>query len=388
MKKKRLALIILIILLLLPLWMWIAWLVTPKKKLVTAIIDKSTITLKGQEHLSFNWVLNNLRFTKTHTSGYDPSHDYFGFHPLKKEKYKVLGLERFSDEQLEQLSNDCDMVYVTDTYGVYVNEWYRKRNVGERSGMVYGGMSDEDLAFVKKMKTRNKLIVTEFNSIGSPTSPIVRGEFERIFGIKWSGWTCRFFNSLDPNTNKELPRWLVDIYKTNHKGKWPFKKAGIAFVKNRGEVVILEDEVDLNFPVPVIKLTTAGNSLSIADNIKYSYWIDVVEPDTSVNTILANFSLDITKKGAAILNKYDLPATIPAVTKSRAKDYQFYYLSGDFCDNEIDFSSSYYKGISLFKSLLYSDDDLMERESFFWNFYKPLITDIIEGYYNKRKPKQ
>ena len=388
MKNKRLALIVLIILLLIPLWMWIAWLVTPRKRLVSAIIDKSTITAKGQEHLSFNWVLNNLRFTKTHTSSYDPSHDYFGFHPLKNDKYKLFGLERFSDEQLEQLSNDCDMVYVTDTYGVYVNEWYRKRNMGERSGMVYGGMSDEDLAFLKKMKAKKKLIITEFNTIGSPTSPIVRGEFERNFGIKWSGWTCRFFNSLDTNTNKELPRWLVDIYKTNHKGIWPFKKAGIAFVKNRGEVVILEDELDLNFPVPVIKLTPAGNSLSIADNIKYSYWIDIVEPDTAVNIVLANFKIDVTVRGAAILNRYGLPATITAVTKSRAKDYQFYYLSGDFCDNEIDFSSSYYKGISMFKSLLYSKDDLMERESFFWNFYKPLITDIIEEYYNSRKVKQ
>lgn len=373
--------------LLLPLWMWLAWWLTPKRKLVTAIIDKSTLTTKGQEHLSFDWVLNSMRYTKTSSEGYDPATDYYGFHPLTKEKFKLSGLERFTDDQLEQLSNDCDLTYYTDTYGVYVNEWYRKRDEGERSGLVYGGMTQEDITYLQKMKQKNKLVICEFNTIGSPTSPDIRGQFEKLFGLKWSGWTCRFFNSLDTTENKDLPRWLVRNYKLTNNNKWPFKKAGIAFVKNRDNIVILEDEQDLNFPVPVIKSADGKSLQSITEDIRYPYWIDIVEPDTSVNTVLATFQLDVTVNGAEILNKYHLPSVIPAVTRNRLPGYQFYYLSGDFCDNEVDFSSSYYKGISIFKSLLYSKDDLLERESFFWNFYKPMMSEIIDNYYKTRNPK-
>lgn len=381
MKKKQIFFAFLVCLLLAPLWMWMAWLVTPKKKLVSAIIDKSTLTSLGQEHISFNWILNNLRYTKTSTLGYDPSRDYFGFKPLKKEKFNLTGLERFTDAQLEQLSNDCDLVYYTDTYGIYVNEWYRKRNIGERSGVIYGGMSDEDITYLSKMKLKNKLIITEFNTIGSPTSPVIRGKFERLFGLKWSGWTCRFFSSFDTSINLELPKWMVHNYKERHNGKWPFTGAGIAFIKNKGDVVILEDGKDLNFPVPLIKLTSEGKDADVNDNTKYPYWIDIIEPDNKTNKVLANFEINVTEKGAEILNRYSLPAVIPAVTKSRSNHYPFYYFSGDFCDNDVDFSSSYYKGISVFKNLLYSSDDLMERESFFWNFYKPLMSGIINDYY-------
>jgi hypothetical protein len=38
---------------------------------------------------------------------------------------------------LEKLSNDADIVYFTDTYGVYKNEWYKKRKT-ESGGMIYG----------------------------------------------------------------------------------------------------------------------------------------------------------------------------------------------------------------------------------------------------------
>src|SRR5207237_207926 len=108
----------------LPLWMWLAWLVTPKKKLVVAIIDKTVLTDQGQEHISFNWILNNERYIKTSKKKYKISQDYFGFFPLQNEKYKLKGLERFSNTQLQELSDDADMAYVTDTYGIFKNEWY------------------------------------------------------------------------------------------------------------------------------------------------------------------------------------------------------------------------------------------------------------------------
>jgi len=125
--------------------MWLVWFLTPKTKLVTAIIDKTVLTTEGQEHISLNWVLNHERYTKTSSEPYTISHDYYGFFPLKDEKFKIKGLERFSPSQLKQLSIDADLVYFTDTYGIYNNEWYQQKNVTERSGKLYGGLSNKDM---------------------------------------------------------------------------------------------------------------------------------------------------------------------------------------------------------------------------------------------------
>lgn len=157
------------------------------------------------KHSSFTWVLNNQRFTKTTTALYDNSHDYFGFFPMKNEKFRVKGLERFSPEMLWKLSNDADMVYFTDTYGVYKDEWYKKNSV-EGSGILYGGMSEQDIQLLQDMKAKHKLIISEFNTIGSGTSDKVRSEFENLFGLKWSGWIGRYFSSLDTISNSDLPK--------------------------------------------------------------------------------------------------------------------------------------------------------------------------------------
>lgn len=113
---------LLLLLILIPTCMWLAWVFTPPTKLVAIIVDKTVLTTDGQEHISLNWVLNNERYNKTQTQSYLGSRDYFGFFPLDDEAYEIKGLERFTFDQLEQLSEDADMIYVTDTYGIYKNE--------------------------------------------------------------------------------------------------------------------------------------------------------------------------------------------------------------------------------------------------------------------------
>src|SRR6185312_12424930 len=105
------------------------------------------------------------------------SNDYFGFFPKDDEKFKAKGLERFSSEQLKQLSNDADLTYFTDTYGVYKSDWYTQKNETGQKGILYGGMSAQDVEFLQDMKNRHKLIITEFNTIGSPTNADNRNKF-------------------------------------------------------------------------------------------------------------------------------------------------------------------------------------------------------------------
>jgi hypothetical protein len=367
-----------LIMILLPIGMWLAWLLTPEKKLVIAIIDKTVLTTKGQEHISLNWILNHNRFTKTSDEPYKIGKDYYGFFPLKNEEYELKGLERFSSNQLSQLSLDADLVYYTDTYGIYNNEWFEKGNVSERSGMLYGGLSDQDIEFLIEMKRRHKLILTEFNTIGSPTQVQNRKEFEKLFGLKWTGWTARYFDNLDLSVNQEIPPWLVLNYKRAHDGQWPFTQAGVAFVNN-DEVVILEEGQHLKNALPYIYVTPkAQERLGLPEKMKYSFWFDVMIPNLDVNQVEASFRFNLTGSGRQELAKNKIPLTFPAVMSHVDDDYRFYYFSGDFSDNPIGIISSYFKGVGFFKGVFYDDRDPSERSSFFWEFYRPLLNKILD----------
>lgn len=375
--KKRWFIVAMV--LLMPLWMLVAWLISPKTKLVAAIVDKTVLTKDGQEHISLSWLLNYHRYTKTTTKPYRISEDYYGFFPLENEKFRLKGLERFSSDQLVKLSNDADMVYITDTYGIFHNEWSQKQNNTERSGLVYGGMSQQDLDFLVLMKAKRKLIVSEFNTIASPTPLPVRMAFEKMFALRWTGWTGRYFENLDTTSNTELPRWLINNYKRDNDNKWPFSKAGIAFVSDDDQVVILEDGTHLSDGVPHILSSQEGQDIfGLPKRIKYTFWFDVIVADKRMNKQLAKFDIEANAKGRALLTKHKIPLQFPAVLTHSEADYRFYYFSGDFCDNNVGMTSSYLKGIGFFKWLFYNSDNTMERSSFFWNFYRPMMTKILE----------
>jgi hypothetical protein len=365
--------------LLLPLWMYIAWAFTSKKKLVLAIVDKTVLNQKAQEHVSLTWILNNQKFTKTPTQPYQVRNDYYGFFPMQDKKYQIKGLERFDDEQLNKLSNDADVVYFTDTYGVYKNDWYGVKSVNEPSGKIYGGMSTQDLQFLDDMKTKHKLVIAEFNTMESPTDEQTRTRFENMFGIHWTNWSARYFESLDSLKNKDLPEWLTHAFMAQHNNKWPFHKAGIAFVNDSGEVVVLEQDSYLNDAMPHILTAGYGqDQLSLPREIKYPYWFDVVSPDMRINHVVSRFVIDVNARGSAVLKKFNIPSTFPAITMHTGDDYKFYYFSGDFCDSMIGMGSSYFKGVGAFGWLFYNEDYDSERASFFWEFYRPMMTTILQ----------
>jgi hypothetical protein len=396
MKRKKVIILLSIAVLLFPVWMWLAWWLTPKRKLTVAIIDKTSMDRSVQKHISLDWVLNQQRFAKNHHALYSPGHDYFGFFPEGGDHYRIKGLERWSSGQLQQLAGDADMVYFADTYGVY------KTDSG-RSEILYGGMSQQDIGLLQEMKARHKLMIAEFNAIGSPTRSDVRQHFESLFGLHWSGWTARYFTSLDTLVNPELPHWLIDQYRWQHGGEWPFHRDGIVWVNsggnntennagdnssdNSGDIVILENGVDLTSPVPEIAARQAGlQELDLPTSIKYSFWFDVIEEDTAtgmagLNEAAAEFVIPVNARGAALLQQRHIPVRCPAVLRHQGADYSFYYFSGDFCNNPLSFGSSYFKGIGWFKRLFYHDADPGERQRFFWSFYRLMMTRILEDEY-------
>lgn len=370
---------------LLPLWMSIYWYLSPNRKLVVAIVDKSLFSEQGQQHVSLNWVLGQEKFSKTDKQQYQQTKDYYGFFASDKKKFVLKGLEQFSPNQLEQLSKDADLGYFTNSYGVFKNDGHGNADQGNGVFLQQTGMSAQDFQFLSGMKAKGKLVIIEFNALAPPTSPQIRSSFESLFGIKWTGWIGRYFDSFDSSKNKELPAWLIKDYRAQHKGFWPFKKGGIAFVHADKTIVILEEDNDLTSPYPEIKANKEGVSkFHLKESITYTYWFDIIDFDQNTNHAAASININTNSKGAAKLTKANIPNNFPAITLHQKDDYQFFYLSTDFSENPIGIKSANFKGMTLFKPFLYNARDRMDRRVFFWEIYQPLLTNILNDYYHSK----
>jgi hypothetical protein len=363
-----------------PLWMFLAWVIWPKTKLAIAIVDKTVLFTSGQEHASLNWILKNNKYSKANNDLYDVKKDYYGFFPNKNKKFDLKGLEKLSDRELEDLSRTFDMTYFTDTYGVYSKEWYLAKNLVERQRLLYGGLSVQDMLFLKKMKAKKKLVITEFNTFATPTPEHIAKDFEQTFKIKWTGWVGKYFDSFDTTQNKEIPRWLIDNYKTQNNNQWPFKKSGIAFVSKSDKIIILEYTTHLISEIPLIVTAKKERKhYNIPKSMKYSFWFDVVQTSRS-NKIISFYDIKVNEDGKNLLAQNNIPPQFPAIIEHYREDYKFYYFCGDYADNPISQGGSYFKGISYFRRLFYNDDVAAERVSFFWEFYKPMVESILRRY--------
>ncbi len=385
--KRYLIIAALVILFTFPVWMRVAWYLEGKKELKVVMVDKTTTTNEGIEHRSFNWVLYHEKYCKADRSLYSISKDYYGFFPGTNGQYKIKGLENFSDEQLKNLADNTDLTYYTDTYGVYKREWFGKIFKGDVSQYIYGGMSAQDLKFLLLMKAQHKLILTEYNDIATPTSKDIRSKFEDAFGVRWTGWVGRYFSSLDTTQNKEIPYWLVRDYKAQHNNKWKFKNSGIVFVHESGRIEILENKHDLTAEVPYI-LTNERNQdrFQVPEKIKYSYWFDVMLTSHS-NNVVSVYQIKTTARGDSILNSINIPNPFPAVIEHYGKNYKFYYFCGDFCDNPVDMLFTEFVGITNFRDLFFSANNIVERDSFFWLYYEPMVSTILDEYYSSLNKK-
>lgn len=389
MTRKQLVSIFALIMIItvLPAWMLFSWLIKPKKELKVAIVDKTVLTSQGNEHETFDWILTHEKYCKPNRDLYSVAEDYYGFFPKEKWKYQIKDFENYDDAALNKFTDRTDLIYFTDTYGIYNRDWFSNNFRGEYSRLIYGGMTMHDLNLLSIMKRKHKLILTEFNDIATPTSRTVRAMFEEMFGVMWTGWTGRFFYSLDTTVNKEIPIWITRDYKHQHNRQWPFRKSGIVLVNDKGRIEILENQKDLKEEVPyVISNDLNQKRFKIPGKVKYSYWFDVMLT-SQTNNVVSVYQIFANARGDSILNSIHIPNPFPAVIEHYDNDYKFYYFCGDFCDNPIDMFLSKFVGITKIRWFLYPSDDLAERKSFFWRYYEPLVSKILNDYYESLPSK-
>lgn len=371
--------ILLLILVSLPVVSIVVWYLSPQYPINLLIVDKTVVTPEANEHRSFNWILKHEKFVKPDNSFYEIE-DYRGFFPLDSQKYYINDLDLYSDEQLDSLSDTLDMVYFTDTYGVYYNEWYRHKDETEHSEIIYGRTSSNDFDFMQKMHEKQKLIITEFNTIASPTNVSIRKKMEDEFGVRWSGWVGRYFFSLDTAKNPELPHWVVELYKEQYGNEWPFKESGIVLVHESEEIVILDNATDLLHEVPIINTDRYYQEFfGVNEYIRYPFWFDITHLEYD-DLVVSTYKIHTNLRGDSILDYHNIPKEFPAVLGDHIIN-RFYYFAGDFCDNPIAFSAVYSRGIEYLDFFLYNNQDLADRKKFFWTYYRPLMTKIMYDYH-------
>jgi hypothetical protein len=231
------------------------------------------------------------------------------------------------------------------------------------------------------MKDQGKLIIAEFNFFASPTDDSLRQAAERMFDIHWTGWTGRYYTSLD-SMDSDLPRWALRVHEQQHRERWRFHNAGIIFVRSKDTIVVLEEGAHLVDAVPAIMTQDDHrDAFHVPDEVPYPYWFDITLAGPS-NTVTAEYVLQTTELGDSLLNRYGIPKYFPAVIE-HLQNYRFYYFAGDFADNSILSTSwAHFKGLPMLRASFYNKEHPGERAYFFWEYYFPMMTAILDQYQN------
>jgi hypothetical protein len=382
MKKTLLiVVIILAVIIALPVINLIRWTFQAKKPMDIIIVDKTVPTLEREHHKSFTWILDNERFVKKEKkTSYSYRKDYFGFFPQRPLREHKWDRNDYRLTDLINLAEKNDAVYFADTYGVFFNDWYRGINKSRKSRKLYGGLNNNDFLLIKEMKDRNKLIILEYNAFDYPTAQFESVRTQDKLGIKFSGWTGRYFSTLD-TIGDDFPIWVTTMYRKEYKKPWKFTKAGIVLLKEK-DIIVLEEGTHLKNPMPHI-ITDEANTAKygVTTSVAFDRCFDIIDP--LQNLVISKFKIETTAPGDSLLAGNGLLSEFPAVVKESATQ-SIYYFSGDFANGDIPIWASRFKGVEKLKGILYSDKPEDTRR-FFWLYYRPLINGIFTDYYNISK---
>ncbi len=355
------------------------WLSYPKIKLNIYILDKTVKDFSYSKHRSLIWALNNARVTKSNGDNYNVSDDYYGFVPVRPLSDRQYDIKRIMLEQIDSFSNAYDALYYADTYGVYFNEWFRGFRTGGENSVIDGGLNQNDYFLLKAMKEKRRLVILQYNTLGQPTSDLIKFKTEELMGIHSTGWTGKQYSSLD-SSNEEIPKAVINLYKLQNNNNWPFKGKGI-ILSDGANVIVLQKDIHLLSEKPFISTKSAySNKYSVPDVIVYPNTFEFVSAADS-NEIVANFVLNLTAKGDSLMHAYNLNGSYPAIISCHNNGLNLYYFAGDFTNIPV---TTFYSRLANSRKFLarFTSDD---RRLFFQKFYFPFMESVLKDYTDKRK---
>lgn len=347
----------------------------PSTPISIYILDKTVRNKIYNEHLPFFWVLNNYKFVKKDGRPYNYKKDYYGVSPAPPGSAEPFFFKRITIDQVDSFSNYYDALYYCDAFGMMSDEWFGQSKPKYRDVAIDAGIKQTDYLLLKEMAQKKKLVICEFNVIGSPTSELNRVKLSELYGIKWNGWYGKYFNSLKFDNN-EIPEWIKkDVMQTDK--SWRYSKPGIILINPIERPVILEFGVELHSQHPYIdNQDKLLKELSIVDYQPFTEWFEIIEASDTV-IVEAKLVLPVNPNGNKVLLKNGLKNQFPLIVSYQKR---MYYIAGDFSYNRVFYPSSYLYNYGKIKAYIEKDP----QKLFFWSFYKPFISGLLVNYMSNR----
>lgn len=376
--------LIFLILIGIPLLSYGIWVLMPKKNLEILIVNKTVPNYSYREHAGLFWTLNHEKYQNASGNFYDKAKDYLGFFPSGNSDFgSVKDWQGKSEVEIKKQVEGLDLVFLADTYGVYESDFEKSEDFRPEK-KIYGGLDASDISLIKNAKDQGKTLVAEFNAMATPTSKTKRTEFENLLGIKWTGWVGRYFDELDTAINTDTPSWLVTQYQ-DQKGSWDFSGPGLVFVKESGEIEVFSYGEDFQNAIPLIRSPRINkHGFELPQVIPYPDWFDVVMIERDYQ-VVSYYDINPTNEGVKRLRSMGLPRFFPATVFREVNEGRQYYFAGDFSDMENRLGSPKFAGLPFLWRGLYVVADHTNRQGFFWNYYLPLMTQILDEVYEKKQ---
>lgn len=356
------------------------WQLLDKKKVNVVVVDKTVPDDTYREHYGLIWFLNHFKYTKPNFDSYDVEEDYSGFVPLKKDKYKIREYKTHNDS--------IDLLYLTDTYGVYEEEFYQTNEKGRRSKLIEGGLKLEEWRRIQQdLWVHQPHFLVEFNSFASPTSSLVRNELTSLLNIEWTGWIGRYFNELNRKKKNEVPIWAFEEYNKQNKEEWAFSGPGYLLVNESGKIVILEESEDVGKGGISLHYTEKGREeFGLQESPPYRYWFDIIIPKDE-EEVLAYYDWKLTKKGKEKIKEANIPLKSAAITKTEYSTSPAYYFAGDYTDVANLPNIYRAKGLADLRRFMMNFNEEHE-EAFYWKNYIPMMEYILSEASNREESNE
>ncbi|MFW6219052.1 MAG: hypothetical protein ACOC3S_02930 [Bacteroidota bacterium] len=373
-KNKKSYILIVTVIILIPLVSWIFWLIKPEKQLNVLIVNKSVTDLKRTEHLGLTWTLRHEKYVQHDRSEYNLNHEYFGFIPLEPLKSRNYSIKRLKLAEIDSIVHFNDVIFYVDNTGLLFKDWFNNTTHVKSNTRLIGGLKQTDYILLKNAVKQGKAIIAEYNFWAPPTDPLIRMKTEKLLGMEYTGWRGCYFSKLDSGKNSEVPHWIEDSYKSRF-GKWDFRGPGIILINDEGEVVVLENEVHLNHPFPVINTSSQdAEFIGVSENVSFLSWFEIIKT-SDVNQVISEYNLDVTLTGNDLLAMHGLDSKFPAVI-SHNGEFLFYYFTGDFSNIELNYFTSGFAGTYYINKWLNNSGNDKNKE-FFYAYYYPIVSFIL-----------
>lgn len=331
-----LVLIPLLLLLSSPWWGW--WLLRrPAGRAV--ILDKTVLPGNLREHESLEWVLRHAKVGV---------HDYIGPH------YSGTTLETEHSTLQSQDLEGADYLFLADTYGIYRENGQETRDLGK----IVGGLDEAEISRIEQYMQAGGRLYGEFNCLAFPTQGSARARLEKLLGVRFSGWTGRYFPDLaDP---QEVPLWMRRSLKSLTDQDWVYTGPGYVLLHEDGRVVVLVEGQDI--PPQALLLESPDGS-----STPFAYWFDIVESQSPSGT-WAEFHWVTYPSARLKFHQQGIPFTFPAVVCGQRS----LYCCGDFSDNPCARGPYWLEGWPRYNGWRWQSSG-EPGARFFWTFYLPLL---------------